>query len=80
MLVTFEELRDVKHRLPTGSIRKIAQQLDMEEQSIRNFFGAKKESGKLPSGWHKQPGFNSGVVMIENTIVLDLAKQILEES
>lgn len=77
MLITFEELRKLKHDLPTGSIQKIAQQLDLDEQSVRNVFGAKKSSGKLPKGWHKQAGPNGGIVKIENPIVLEYAQQMI---
>ena len=80
MLITFEELRNIKHSLPSGSVQRIATQLDMKEQSVRNFFGAKKESGGLISDWHKQPGFNGGVIKIEHPTVLKLAKQIIKEN
>ncbi len=80
MLITFEELRNIKHSLPAGSIRKIAKQLNVEEQSIRNFFGAKKTSGELPAGWHKQAGPNGGVIKIESPIVLEYAQQMIADS
>ena len=42
MYITFKELRNIKHSLPTGSIARIANELKMEEQTVRNYFGAKK--------------------------------------
>ena len=39
MNVTFEELRRVKHALPTGSITRLAQEFNMDEEAIRNYFG-----------------------------------------
>ena len=39
MNITFDELRQMKHSLPTGSISRIAQDLDLEEQTVRNYFG-----------------------------------------
>ena len=80
MLITFEELRTVKHNLPTGSIKKIAQQLNLNEQSVRNFFGARKTPGKLPKGWHLQAGPNGGIVKIENPRVLECAQYIISAS
>jgi hypothetical protein len=40
MNITFEELRRIKHALPSGSIARIAQELNLEEQTVRNYFGA----------------------------------------
>ena len=78
MNITFKELRNIKHALPTGSIRKIAQDLSLEEQTVRNYFGAKKYSqGKSP-GWHLQPGPQGGYLNFKDTTILDLAKQILD--
>ena len=36
MNITFDELRRIKHTLPTGSVSKIASELDIEEQTVRN--------------------------------------------
>ncbi|GAB4248167.1 MAG: hypothetical protein Kow0027_10450 [Saprospiraceae bacterium] len=80
MYITFNELRDIKHSLPTGSVARIASELGIEEQTVRNFFGAKKfEDGQIVD-IQIQPGPNGGIVQIEDTRILDLAKQILEES
>jgi hypothetical protein len=80
MNITFEELRQIKHQLPTGSVSKIANQLNLEEQTVRNYFGAAKfEEGK-PAGTHFQPGPNGGIVNIEDTTILDCARKIIKES
>jgi len=79
MLITFEELRTVKHNLPTGSIKQIAQQLNVKEQTVRNYFGAQKTSGQLAIGWHKQTGPKGGILKIEDPTILNLAKQIILE-
>lgn len=77
MNITFQELRTIKHRLPTGSIKRIANELKIEEQTVRNYFGAKKFSqGKSP-GWHLQPGPQGGYLNFKDTTILDLAKQII---
>ena len=48
MNITFDELRRIKHALPTGSVSRIASELNIEEQTVRNYFGAKKyENGEL---------------------------------
>ncbi len=77
MNITFEELRRIKHSLPTGSISRIASELKMEEQTVRNYFGAAKyENGSLV-GNHIQPGPNGGIVSLENTQILDVARKII---
>ena len=42
MYITFDELRDIKHKLPTGSVKLIAEKLNIDEQTVRNYFGASK--------------------------------------
>lgn len=79
MNITFEELRRIKHALPTGSVSRIAQELNLDEQTVRNYFGAHKfENGHLIE-WHREPGPGGGIVHLENTVILDRAKAILEE-
>ncbi len=81
MLITFEELRKIKHNLPTGSISKIAGQLDIPEQTVRNYFGAKKyEEGGEVVDLHVQPGPSGGVVKIENPAIIELARKMITES
>lgn len=80
MNITFNELRDIKHRLPTGSVGRIAKELNITEQSVRNYFGANKfrEGGDL-TGKHYQSGPNGGIVNLHDTTILDLALRILRE-
>lgn len=80
MNITFDELRELKHKLPTGSIAKIAEQLHLEEQTVRNYFGAKKyESGNVVAA-HLQPGPGGGIVHLESTEILDIAKKMVSSS
>jgi len=80
MNITFAELRAIKHQLPTGSIARIARELDMQEQTVRNYFGANKfEEGGIPDK-HVQPGPNGGIVHLEDTRILELAHRIIEEN
>lgn len=80
MNITFEELRSIKHRLPTGSVSRIADELSVSEQTVRNYFGASKptEQGDL-TGKHIQPGPNGGIVSLEDTTILEAAQRILAE-
>ena len=80
MNITFEELRRIKHALPTGSVKRIADELNIEEQTVRNYFGAKKyENGQIVSQ-HIQPGPDGGIVMLEDDTILKVAQRIIEES
>lgn len=80
MNITFNELRDIKHHLPTGSVKRIAEELQMEEQTVRNYFGAMKfEDGKIV-GKHIQPGPDGGIVSLEDDTILNLARKIIKES
>jgi len=80
MNITFEELREIKHQLPTGSISKIANELDMDEQTVRNFFGAKKSEQGDIVGWHLQPGPHGGIMNIKDSTILDVAKRMISDS
>ncbi len=77
MNITLEELRQLKHSLPAGSIKRIADQLNLDEQTVRNYFGAHHLEN---SGNHIQPGPHGGIVHIEDESILNLARQILQES
>lgn len=79
MNITFEELRKIKHELPTGSVARIAKELGMDEQAVRNYFGAQKyDEGGIPS-LSVESGPNGGIVHLEDTTILDLARKIIAE-
>ncbi len=80
MNISMEELRQIKHQLPTGSIAKIAEQLGLDNQTVRNYFGAKKFKNGVPVDSHIQPGPHGGYVNLENTEILDLAKELIKQS
>ncbi|MCC6752633.1 MAG: DNA-binding protein [Saprospiraceae bacterium] len=77
MNLTLDELRQIKHSLPTGSIKRIADELNVDEQTVRNYFGAHHLEN---TGNHIQPGPNGGIVHIEDETILNLAKKIISES
>jgi predicted transcriptional regulator len=79
MNITFEELRRIKHALPAGSIAKIAQELNVDEQTVRNYFGAHQYKDGEVVEFHLEPGPNGGIVHIEDTTILKRAQQILSE-
>ena len=79
MNITFEELRRLKHSLPTGSVNRIAQELNKDEQEVRNFFGAVKYKGSMVD-WHYEPGPDGGIVNVHDSTIIDAAKRIVNES
>jgi len=79
MKITFEELRKIKHLLPTGSIGRIASELQLEEQTVRNYFGAEKYRKGNTVDRHLQPGPNGGIVHLEDTKILEVAQRLIAE-
>ncbi len=79
MNITFNELRNIKHKLPHGSIKKIADQLNIDEQTVRNYFGAHKvEEGGIVDQ-HIQPGPEGGIVHLEDMTILNMAMDIIKD-
>ncbi len=80
MYITFEELRRIKHSLPTGSVHRIATELKIEEQTVRNYFGAKKYQDGRIVGKHIQPGPDGGFVELDDDTILNVARRIIAET
>jgi len=80
MNITYNKLREVKHSLPTGSISRIAKTLNLEEQTVRNYFGASDYEAGGIAGKHYQEGPKGGIVALQDTKIYELATQIIRES
>lgn len=80
MNITFDELRKIKHQLPTGSVQRIANELNIEEQTVRNYFGAKKYENGAFVGSHIEPGPHGGIVQLDDDKILNIAKRIIADS
>lgn len=78
--ITFNELRKLKDSLPSGSMHRIADELNVSVETVRNFFGGHNFVNGQSVGIHLEPGPDGGLVMLDDTTVLDKALQILEES
>lgn len=79
MNITYNDLRQIKHQLPTGSISRIANELKVTEQTVRNYFGAQKYAEGDVVGVHREPGTTGGVVHLEDDKILNLAMKILNQ-
>ncbi|RUT73572.1 DNA-binding protein [Ancylomarina longa] len=78
--ITFNELRQIKDRLPEGSMQRIAQDLQLNVETVRNYFGGTNfEKGKSV-GIHVEQGPDGGIVELDDTTILDCAIRILENA
>lgn len=77
--ITFNELRRIKDSLPDGSIHRIADELNVTDQTVRNYFGGSNYQFGKNCGLHIEPGPDGGIVVLDNTTIYDMAVHILEE-
>lgn len=78
--ITFNELRRIKDSLPSGSMHRIADELNMTVETVRNFFGGHNFKNGKSVGIHLESGPDGGLVMLDDTTVLEKALQILRET
>ncbi|OQC33758.1 MAG: hypothetical protein BWX65_00817 [Bacteroidetes bacterium ADurb.Bin057] len=78
--MTFNELRKIKDSLPSGSTQRIADELGIEADTVRNYFGGQHFKNGGSCGVHIEAGPDGGLVMLNDTTILDLAFKILEEN
>lgn len=77
--ITFNELRKIKDSLPDGAIRKLAQEFEVTEETVRNYFGGANYTSGAAVGIHMEPGPNGGIVLLDDEAILERAKEILEK-
>ena len=80
MIITFNELRRIKDRLPSGSSQRIADELGLDVETVRNYFGGKHFDAKGSVGVHFEQGPDGGVVTLDDTAIFDAAMRILNEA
>jgi len=80
MIITFNELRRIKDKLPSGSTQRIADELGIDADSVRNYFGGKHLNAADSVGVHFEQGPDGGVVTLDDTRILDAAMRILNEN
>ena len=77
--ITFNELRRIKDSLPDGSMHKIADTLNLTVQTVRNYFGGTNYEYGNNCGLHIEPGPEGGYVILDDTQILEMALEILEQ-
>ncbi|MDE5423020.1 DNA-binding protein [Ancylomarina sp. DW003] len=78
--ITFNELRGIKDRLPEGSMRQISEELSLNVETVRNYFGGVNYREGKSIGVHVEQGPNGGVVELDDTTILECAFRILDEA
>ena len=58
--ITFNELRKIKDSLPSGSMHRIADELGLHVDTVRNFFGGHNFKEGKSVGIHLEPGPDGG--------------------
>ncbi len=79
MTITFNELRKIKDSLPDGSMKKIADELNLSVETVRNYFGGANYDEGETVGIHLEKGPNGGIVVLDDTTILDMARDILQK-
>ncbi|HOI48969.1 MAG TPA: DNA-binding protein [Prolixibacteraceae bacterium] len=75
--ITFNELRKIKDSLPDGSIKQIADEFQVSEETVRNYFGGANYEKGTTVGIHMEPGPNGGIVLLDDTSILERAQEII---
>ncbi len=80
MTLTFNELRRLKDSLPPGSMHKIAKKLDLNVETVRNYFGGANYDRGKSAGIHLEQGPDGGIVTFDDPSIIELAQQLSEEN
>ena len=80
MTITFNELRRIKDSLPNGSMHKIAKELGLNVETIRNYFGGEHYDRGDSMGFHIEPGPDGGIVHLQDAMIIDMARRMLPSS
>ena len=78
MITTFNELRRIKDKLPSGSMQRIADELGLDADVVRNYFGARHFEGGT-AGFHFEEGPDGGTVSFDDDTIYNAALRILAE-
>ncbi len=71
--ISFNELRKIKDSLPDGMLSKIADELGVDPETVRNYFGGHNFRKGKSIGVHIEPGPDGGLVTLDDTSILDMA-------
>lgn len=80
MVITFNELRRIKDKMPSGSMQRIADELNISISDVRNYFGSINHDVEPKVGIHVEKGPGGGIITLNDTTILDLAMKIISEN
>ena len=80
MVLTFQEFRKIKDSLPAGSVKRIAEELNVTEATVRNYFGGSDYKRGGSTGVHYERGANGGFVRIDDEDIYNAALKILDQT
>ncbi len=75
--ITFNQLRKIKDSLPQGSMQTIAQEMNMNPDDVRNYFGGDHYKEGHAIGLHVEQGPDGGIVVLDDDRILELANDII---
>ncbi len=78
--ISFNELRKLKDSLPNGSMQRIADELGLTADTVRNYFGGQNFKEGDGCGVHIEPGPDGGLVVLDDTTIYELALKIAAEN
>ncbi|MCQ2384061.1 MAG: DNA-binding protein [Paludibacteraceae bacterium] len=78
--ISFNELRKLKDSLPNGSMQRIADELGLTADTVRNYFGGQNFKEGDGCGVHIEPGPDGGLVVLDDTTIYELACKIAAEN
>jgi hypothetical protein len=78
--ITFNELRKIKDSLPDGAMHQLAEEFNLEVDTVRNYFGGANYKNGKSVGIHMEPGPNGGIVLLDDDAILERAQALISES
>ncbi|MGF7139572.1 DNA-binding protein [Roseimarinus sediminis] len=77
--ITFNELRKIKDSLPDGTMQQLASEFNVEVETVRNYFGGANYINGKSVGIHMEPGPDGGIVLLDDSAILERAKELIHE-
>ncbi len=77
--ITFNELRKIKDSLPDGTVRQLADEFNVEVETVRNYFGGANYTNGKSVGIHMEPGPDGGIVLLDDTAILERAQELMAQ-
>ncbi len=78
MTITFQELRNVKDRLPVGGVHRIAEIMGISDDTVRNYFGGDHFQTGESMSVHIESNPVGDFVKLDDDTIYNLAIDIIE--